>query len=180
MIHDPVADRYASALLAVCQRDGCVDEAAQQLDEIAQRVRDHADLRQFLLNPDVETDDKLAVLERLCSAWLPALRALVQLVLSWGRAEHLVDIADAFRTLVDAEQSLVRVTVRTAHPLTDAQRASLTRVLERQERRRIVLTEETAPELIGGLQIFLDHRILDGSISTQLNRLQQRLKAVRV
>ena len=181
MIHDPVAERYASALFEVCKRGGQVDEAARQLDEVGQLVREQRDLRQLLLNPDVEATDKLGMLERISSqTWLPPLRALVSLVLSWGRAERLSDIAEAFRTLVDADQQLARVTVRAAHPLTDAQRESLTRLLERMEQRRIALTEESVPDLIGGLQIILDHRILDGSISTQLHRLKQRLKAVRV
>ena len=181
MSSDPVADRYAGAVFAVCERQGQVDDAARQLDELAQLLREQADLRQFLLNPDVEAADKLAVLERICGqAWLPPLRALMGLVLSWGRAESLTEIAETFRALVDADQQLARVTVRAAHPLTEAQRASLTRALERRERRRIELTEEAAPDLIGGLQIILDHRILDGSISTQLNRLKQRLKTARV
>jgi len=52
--------------------------------------------------------------------------------------------------------------------------------LERREHRQVELREELDPELLGGLQVRLDHRVIDGSVRRQLADLRERLGAVRV
>ena len=181
MAQDPVAVRYAGAFFELVKSAGQLEEAASSLAELQGLLQGHATLRQFLANPDVEIADKLRVLERVLGrAWSRDLHAFVQMVLSLGRAEHLVEIAQAFSELVDAERGLLRVRIRAAHPLPAPLKARLTQTLERREGRRVALVEEAAPELLGGVQVLLDHRMLDGSLRTQLDRLRQRLKSVRV
>ncbi|MBI3088283.1 MAG: ATP synthase F1 subunit delta [Candidatus Omnitrophica bacterium] len=178
---DPVSARYAEALFGLIKPSGRLAEAAQELARVGALIRAHADLPQFLCNPGVEAEDKLGVLERLLGGgWSGDVRAFVRLVLSMGRPEYLVEMADAFQALVDEDAGLLRVTVRSAHPLSAAARERLTRQLERLERRRIEMAEATDPELIGGIQVELDHRVLDGSVKTKLAELRQRLKSVRV
>ena len=127
------------------------------------------------------TGYKLQVMDRLLrGAWSQDVRAFVQVVLSMGRASSLADIAEAFGELVDEERGLVRVTVRTAHPLSESLKTRLKQRLERLEHRTVELVEQSAPELIGGIQVLFDHRMLDGSLRAQLEQLRRRLKAVRV
>jgi F-type H+-transporting ATPase subunit delta len=181
MITDSVADRYASALFELAKREGRIDETARDLEQLARLIQDHEDLRQFLLNPGVEVPDKLAVLDRLFKgAWSQDVRSFVWVVFSMGRGAYLGEIADAFKAYADVEHKRLRVTVKTAHPLPEALKARLKQRLERSEQRTIELTEEVVPELIGGLQVLLDHRILDGSLKTKLAELRHRLKSVRV
>jgi len=181
MVMDPVAARYAESLFELVKRERRLEEVVRELEELAGLIQDHDELRQFLLNPDVEVPDKVNVLDRLLEgAWSFEARAFVQLVLSMGRTSFLIEMVEAFRELVDAERKLVRVTVRSAHPLPEPLKARLKQRLEQLEGRRVELAEEIAPELIGGIQVLLDHRLLDGSIRTQLAALRQRLKSVRV
>ena len=181
MANDPVAARYASTLFEVVQNEGRLDSTSRELEELAELIRQHEDLRQLLLNPDVEVVDKLQVLDRLLQgAWSQALRAFVQVALSMGRAAYLVDIAEAFDELVDEERGRARVIVRVVHPLSHSLKTQLKQTLEQLEQRQIELTEELAPELIGGIQVLVGHRMIDGSLRTQLDQLRQRLKSVRV
>lgn len=178
---DPVSARYAEAFFSLIKPSGRLAETAQGLQRLSALIRAHADLQQFLGNPGLGVEDKVAVLERLVEgAWSDDVRAFVRLVLSMGRAEYLAEMSEAFQALVDKDAGLLRVTIRSAHPLSAAMRERLTHQLERLERRRIEMTEETDPELLGGIQVALDHRVLDGSVKTKLAELRQRLKAVRV
>ena len=181
MVNDPVSARYAEALFDLVRREGHIDEAAAELRDLAQLIAEQDALRQFLLNPDVEVADKLAVLERLMGGlWSKTVRSFVQVVLSMDRAAYLAQMAGAFQELVDDEQRVVRVTVRSACALAQDLRARLIQWVEAQERGTVALTEEVDPRLIGGLQVFLDHRTFDGSVRTQLGSLRRRLKRVRV
>ena len=102
------------------------------------------------------------------------------MVLSMGRAAHLVDIAKAFAERLDEARGIIRARVCSARPLEAPLKSRLKQILEHRENKQVELTEETAPELLGGMQVVLGSRMLDGSLRTQLDRLRQRLKTVRV
>lgn len=181
MSSDPVAVRYAQTFFEVVQAEARVEESAASMQALRALITQHPAIQVVLVNPGVESAEKLRMLERLLgSGWSPDVRACVHMVLESGRADHLVEITAAFSELVDQARGVARVRVRTVHPLPDALKARLTQTLERREGRRVELVEEAAPELLGGLQVLLDHRMLDGSLRTQLDALKRRLKSVRV
>ena len=180
MTTDPVAARYAEAFFESVPSAQRL-EVAEQLHALGEVVRQHGELRRFLENPDVEAPDKVRVLgAALAGAWVEDVRAFVHMSVSMGRAESLVGIAEAFQHLVDEEQGLARVTVRSAKPLPSALKARLVQAVERREQRRVELVEETQPELIGGVQVLVGNRLMDGSLTARLRELRHRLKRVRV
>ena len=181
MAQDPISARYADALFESVKAEQRVEETMRQLEELARLLREHAPLRQLLGNPDIEIPDKLRVLRRLLEGlWSEPVEAFLHVVLTLGRVEALPEMVDAFRGLADRERGVARVTVRTARPLSSSLRSRLLQALARRERRTVELVEETDHDLLGGVQVLLDHRMLDGSLRTQLGRLRRRLKQVRV
>ena len=181
MAYDPVAARYAEAAFGAAKAEGVVEETLEQLSLIGGLIREQAGLRQLLFNPDVDPQDKVGVLERvLKGTWSALVRAFVQMVVSAWRAEHLPQIVDAFAALVERDQGRLRVVVRTARPVPDAVLDRLRTQLERQEHKQIDVTTEEDPKLLGGLQVFLDHRVIDSSVQRQLRDLRERLSAIRV
>jgi F-type H+-transporting ATPase subunit delta len=104
----------------------------------------------------------------------------LRLVLTHGRAAWLRPIIEAFAELADAAQGRVCVTVRAARPLSDEMKRRLIEQLSRREQRQVRLIEETQPALMGGAQIQVGNRLIDGSMRTQLTALRTRLKHVRV
>ena len=178
---DPIATRYAAALFEAASRERTVDETLEHLTQLGRLVREHAALRQLLWNPDVDPPEKVGVLDRILQrSWSGLVRAFVEMVASLGRAELLPDIVDAFAARVDEAQGRMRALVRSAHALPDGVLERLRGRLERQEGKRIELRAEIAPELLGGFQVQLDHRVIDGSVRRQLQELRQRLTAIRV
>ena len=201
MSADSVARRYAESVFDLAKADGRLDELAQGLTALEQLLAAHEELREFLVNPDVEVVDKLQVLQRVLGvvwsadtpsvvgtsspertlpAWSSNLEAFLRMVLSMGRAAHLADIAKAFAERLDEARGIIRARVCSARPLEAPLTRRLKQILEHRENKQVELTEETAPELLGGMQVVLGSRMLDGSLRTQLDRLRQRLKTVRV
>jgi F-type H+-transporting ATPase subunit delta len=66
--------------------------------------------------------------------------------------------------------------VTSALPLTDAQRTSLSKALEKRFGMPVMLQEEVRADLIGGLKIFSHSWSYDGSVRGRLTRLAQALK----
>lgn len=181
MAEEPVAARYAQALFDAAKADGVLDGTLSTFRAIEGLIRDHAELHAFLLNPNVEPEDKVGVVGRLLKgSWSGLVQAFVRMVVSAGRAEYLPEIAAALQVLVDEDQGRLRVTVRTAHLLPDTVLARLRTRLARREGKQIELTTELDPTLLGGVQVLLDHRVIDGSVRRQLVDLRQRLTTIRV
>ena len=178
---DPIATRYAQALFETAKAEGSVDETLAQLTLIGQLLHDSAGLRQLLWNPNVDPQDKVGVFDRILQqSWSALVRAFIQMVVSQGRSESLSAMVEAFAATVDADQGRLRVTVRCAHPLPDAILSRLRTQLSHREQKQIDLQTEVAPELLGGFQLFLGNRVIDGSVRRQLDDLRDRLHAVRV
>ena len=181
MADDPIAARYAQALFESAKAEGELASALAQLSLIGTLIREQPMLRQFFLNPDVDPDEKVGVLERsLKGAWSGLVRAFVHMAVSMGRAEYLPDIVEALQAMVDAEAGLLRVTVRSAHPLPEPFVERLRKRLEQQQATRVEVRTEIDDTLLGGVQVRLDHRVIDGSVRRQLDELRERLTAVRV
>lgn len=181
MAADSVATRYAQALFELARERGELEPTLEQLTLIRHALAANRDARQLFLNPGVEVQDKIGVLDRaLKGSWSELVRSFVQMVVSLDRGEHLEDIVEAFSEAVDVEAGRVRVTVRTARPLSQPLAARLRKALERREAKEVILTPEVDPRLLGGLQVVLGHRVIDGSVHRQLEELRQQLLSVRV
>jgi F-type H+-transporting ATPase subunit delta len=181
MAVDPIAARYAQAFFEAAKAENRLAEAAEQLQRIGGMMRDYPELSKLLISPDVEPEKKVDVVAKaLHGEWSDLLKAFVHMVVAMGRAAELPGIVDAFQAAVDAYAGRMRVLVRSARPLPEAVLKRLRARLEKTERKQIELSTEVDPALLGGLEIRLDHRIIDGSVRRQLNELRQRLTTVRV
>lgn len=181
MAHDAVAARYAEALLITAKAQNQVEPLRKQLNLLRKLLSEQPTLGQFLNDPGVLPDQKIALLKKALgkgtSEWI---EAFLRMVVAFGRADLLAVIAEAFDEAVDVDQGLVRAVVRSVHPLTQTALTRLHQRLESIEKKTVILTSEQDPELLGGLQVILGHRVIDYSISRQLQELSQQLTTLRV
>jgi F-type H+-transporting ATPase subunit delta len=88
----------------------------------------------------------------------------------------LPEIGDAYRELLDADLNRARAHVRTAVPLTDAERAALaSRLGQALGGKQVALEEVVDQNLLGGFVAEIGSVIADGSLDGQLARLRDRL-----
>lgn len=182
MAIDPIASRYATALFESAKASNELDGVLEQLRTIGGLIREHAGLRQLMNNPDVDPDDKVGVIERVLGkdGWLRLTREFVAMVVARARPEHLPEMAEAFQVLVDAERGHVRVQVRSAHPVSPQALERIRARVAQREGKQVTIETELDPQLIGGVQVVLGHRVIDGSVRRQLKDLRERLTAIRV
>ena len=123
----PVARRYAKALHALAVQEGRLEPIAQDLLRFDRVLADDAALREVLLRPWVQAGTKrtvvTAVTERLELSLLT--RNFLGLLAQRRRLTLLPEVIAAYRALVDEAAGRARARVRSATPLTDAQRAAI-------------------------------------------------------
>ena len=181
MISVTLARRYARALLDLAQRQNEVARTEQELTTVAQLFRRDPRARRFFETPNISREEKTRFLEeRLMPRVGRPLYGLFHVLLRRRRLDHLVVIADEFVKLAEKAQGITHAVVRTAAPITDAQADRLTQVLVRRMGGTIQLTREVDPSLLGGAAVSLDHKIIDGTLATELRRIRRVLLQARI
>src|SRR4029077_13350007 len=93
------------------------------------------------------------------------------------RAHDFGSIVDAFETLLDERLGFVAAEVRSARPLTEAQRVTLETQVSRLAGKKAKLKFSSDPALIGGVVAHVGSTVYDGSVRGHWEKLRTRLRA---
>jgi F-type H+-transporting ATPase subunit delta len=173
---------YAAALLKAAQSKGVVDALQETFDSLVgdplRRSDDPADPAALMASGVVPRQRKAEVIEKLFRGRVEDLFVDFLLVLNdHNRLELLRPVAAMYRELRDQLHHRVRVLVRSAAPLTDAQREQVQTLARDTYRLEPVLVEQIDPGLIGGLQLQIGDRLVDLSVRSRLETIRQQLIA---
>jgi F-type H+-transporting ATPase subunit delta len=171
-------ERYGRALFELGEESGNLRELTEQLESFAALYASSADLRSMLDNPLVEEGVRGAVLAELATrlALSPLVLNAVRLLARRRRLAALPYIARVLERLSDEKNALLRATVTSARPLSDADLRRITAELERRLSRRVVVESRTDPSLIGGVVTRIGDRVIDGSLLGRLTALERVLQ----
>ena len=172
-----VAQRtYANALFEAAKERGRLDVARDQLREFVDAVDDVPELRELLLNPQLDAADKVDALGAILADADELVRNFLLLVAEKGRAAELQEIAREFESLVAAEEGVLDVELTTAVELSEDDARKLLDRIEQVSGRRLRATREVDPGLIGGFVLRAGSHRADASVRGRLERLRRELK----
>ncbi|HZE20372.1 MAG TPA: ATP synthase F1 subunit delta [Candidatus Angelobacter sp.] len=181
MISAVLARRYARALLELAKKRKDLEATHQDLEAVSRVFERDPRVRRFFEAPNIARSEKEAFLDKQFKAKLnKSIYGLLVLLLRRRRFDHLVAIAGEFHKLAEDAQGITRAVVRTAVPITDGQADALTGLLAKRTGRKVLLTREVDAALLGGVSLALDHKVIDGTLATQLWRLRRQLRDARV
>jgi F-type H+-transporting ATPase subunit delta len=172
-----LAKRYARALLELTRPANAAEAAGDELTRAAATF-DEPRLRAIVLSPAIALDARVKIVDEVvASLGISAIVGnLVRLLARHERLALVGEVARAYETMVDAVLDRGRITIRSAAPLTPAERTDLTDLARRLTgRREILVSTETDPELLGGVVLDTGGTVYDGSIKTQLQRFGREL-----
>jgi F-type H+-transporting ATPase subunit delta len=175
-----VANRYARALIDVVLEPASELDPRQvvaQLQSLEDVVAEFAELRNILLSPAVPLARKRAVLARLLETLSvsPLVRNFVFVVIDRRRILLLKEIRQAFETLLDERQSVVRADISSAGELSGPQRDRLREEISTLTGKRVRCEFAVEDSLLGGAVVKVGSSIYDGSLRGQLEAMRQRL-----
>ncbi len=175
MIEKTLAKRYATALLAVTNREGTVEETEATLIAVKQAYQTSDRFRSALSSPRISRAQKRAILRRIPAGSSKALHEFFDLLVDKNRAKLLPDIADMYDRLADAFKGIVRVQVRSAYALTGEQSGRLKADLDRITGKSCSLEASVDRALKGGMLIRMGDSVLDGTVTHRLKSLREKL-----
>lgn len=175
MTPSSVARRYAKALYQLAAEEGRVAEVGSALDVTSTAVQslDHG-----VLAPGLLTRDKRQLLAGKIADGLGGddlLQRALGVVAAADRLAELPGIASWFHRMDDEAAGRVRIRVTAAEELTQEEVDAVLAKFREKANADVVADLEVDGELIGGVRVEMQGRVYDGSIRTQLSRLQNRM-----
>jgi F-type H+-transporting ATPase subunit delta len=104
-------------------------------------------------------------------------RNFLRTVIENGRVAVLPEIAQQFRSLMNAQLGSSDAVVYSAYDIDAAALADLAGVLEKRFGRKLNLQVVLQPELIGGVRVVVGDEVLDTSIKARLEQMRVALTA---
>lgn len=171
--------RYASALFDLASEAGTVTAVESDLDKLDDALGESADLRALIQNPEISRKQIASVMAGLGDylGLSDLTRNFLGVLAENRRVSALRGIIRAFATIAAAQRGEVQAEVASAHPLSEAQIATLETKLRAREGRTVKLKSRVDPALLGGLVVTIGSQRIDSSIRTRLNSLAQAMKS---
>lgn len=181
MISSQVAKKYGTALFQVAKKTGKVEEFFEDLRAIRAYVRSDDRLLSFIEAPQITDTDKEAVIKTAFFDRVarPVYEFLV-ILNEKRRLALIVEIVDYYEQLYLEAIGVVKAVITTAVPLAGESLNVLTGKLEKLTGKTVRARTKVDSGIIGGVVVVLHNQIIDKSIRYQLQRLKERLMALKV
>ncbi|MFM6991902.1 MAG: F0F1 ATP synthase subunit delta [Rhodoferax sp.] len=170
-----IARPYADALFKASAKD--LSAASVWLDELA-AIAGNAQLLQFADSPKVTSAQVFDLVSGVAKAPLnDQAKNFLRAVIDNGRLSALPEIASQFRALKNAKSGSSDAVVHSAFPIDGAALADVAATLEKRFGRKLNVTVELQPELIGGIRVVVGDEVLDTSVKARLEQMKVALTA---
>ena len=175
-----IAERYATAVFDLAQDGKDVKALETDVAALETAMNDSADLRNLLSSPLYSREEQGAAITAIAKKMeLSQITANVLALLASKR--RLFVLPQLVRVLQDklAEaRGEVTAEVTSAKSLTKAQTEKLAKTLKAQLGKSVTIKETVDESIIGGLIVKVGSKMIDTSIASKLNALQNTMKEV--
>jgi F-type H+-transporting ATPase subunit delta len=170
-----IARPYAEALFKATAAD--LAGAAVWVEELAV-IAGNPQLQQFAENPNATAQQVFDVIAGVAKAPLnDAAKNFLRTVIDNGRLSVLPEIAAQFRTLKNVQSGSSDAVVYSAFAIDGAALADVKATLEKRFGRKLNVSVELQPELIGGIRVVVGDEVLDTSVKARLEQMKVALTA---
>ena len=177
------ATRYARALFDVARKEGDIQQVGREIGAFANLVAGNEMLTRTFANPAIPAPRKRAVVEQLLAragALSPIVSKLVLMLAERDRLVLLPDLVAAYEARLMENAQVVRAQVTTAVELPAERISALHEGLSRATGRQVQLETRVDASIIGGAVARIGSTVYDGSVTTQLQKVKERLTAAAV
>ncbi len=172
--------RYAQAFLEVITAEKLDATAVgSQLNDFLATWNGSPELREFFVNPAIPALQKVSFLDTLNKklGLLKELRNLLAVLISNDRIGHVVEVAAAYRKLLQEQLGIRQAEIVTARELSPAEREALVAEVGKLAGAKIEASFKLDATILGGTVVRIGSTVYDGSVRGRLDRLKEALVA---
>ncbi|MEY3632161.1 MAG: hypothetical protein RI937_359 [Pseudomonadota bacterium] len=169
-----IARPYAEAAFGLAKAENAFGAWSEALSAMAAVVA-APEMKALIGNPALAP----ARLAELIASAAPGLsksqKDLLSVLAENERLAALTEISAMYETLRNEAERVLAAEVTSAYPMSDAQVAEITGLLEKKHGKKVKVSVSVDPELIGGVSIAIGDEVMDASVRGKLARMQSAL-----
>nr|WP_296430429.1 F0F1 ATP synthase subunit delta [Roseovarius sp. BRH_c41] len=175
-----IAARYATAIFELVREAKSVAKLESNLNDLAQALTDSDDLRAMISSPVLSRDVQGAAMSAVAAKMklLPELQNGLALMAQKRRLFVLPQLIAQLNAMIAEDKGEVSADVISAKVLTKAQADKLAKTLKDRVGKDVKINATVDESLIGGLVVKMGSKMIDTSIRSKLDSLQNSMKEV--
>lgn len=171
-----VGRRYGKALFEAALDKEQLAEVYQELRSLRKVFTNIPDLGDILTDARLEPDEKEKIFATIAPRYDGLVGNFLQVVFEYRRMDDLVFMIDEYERRYDEYRGVLYGVCKTVQPLTPEQKAKLEENFARVAHvKQVQLDNQVDPSILGGVVVEASHKIIDGSLKRQMERLQRAL-----
>ena len=164
---------YAEALFELAAGDRVLEETSDGLVTVISALRQTPEYRSLLASAAIGKADRLKALDDAFAGKVPnVLMGVLRMMVSRGHIGSLDNMVREYEELSREYRGESIALVTSAVPLKEAEAVAIRAELEKRFARRVILRCELDPNLIGGVRVEVEGRVIDGSIRNKLEQIK--------
>ncbi|WP_341367460.1 F0F1 ATP synthase subunit delta [Yoonia sp. BS5-3] len=175
-----IAARYATAVFDLAKEGKAIKSLETDVAALDAAMTDSADLRTLLTSPLYSRDEQSAAITAIAKKMKlsDTTSNVLALLAAKRRLFVLPQLLNVLEGMLADERGEVTAEVTTAKKLTKAQAEKLAKTLKAQVGKSVTIKETVDASIIGGLIVKVGSKMIDTSIASKLNALQNTMKEV--
>jgi F-type H+-transporting ATPase subunit delta len=172
---EEIAAVYARALFEVASDQDKLDDVRDQLGAFADALSETRDLQVFFFSPYFSTAEKEDGLDRVVTDADPTIVNFLKLLIEKHRMPALFRIRADYERLWEDENKLLPVQITSAVELDDAVVKQLGDRIAEQTDRKVQVSAQVNPDILGGIVVQVGNSVLDASVKNRLEQLRKQV-----
>lgn len=169
-----ISKEYAQALFELAKEQNSEKEFALALNTVAKELENAPEYAELLSSPNIPIDERKALIEQAFAEHIPEyVLSFTQLLCEHGHIRDFGSCLREYKDLYRALKSISTARVVSAAALTDQQKEVLIKKLEKISGNQITAVYEVDATLLGGLTVYLDDKVIDGSLRRKLKEVKE-------
>jgi ATP synthase F1 delta subunit len=168
---------YANALYGAASDLDHVSEVREEIVEISRLTRDEAEFSKLLTNPGMPKEKKKAMLQAVFGGKVHTeVMNFLFILVDKGRIHGFHTMVREYCKIDDEMHTASDGVIYSAVKLSDAQIAKFEKEAGKLLRKKVTLHNEIDPKLIGGIKLFVDGKVVDASLASRLEALNDKIR----
>ena len=172
---EEIATVYGRSLFDVAKEQGKLDEVREQLGELADVISENRELQTFFFSPYFSTEEKEQGLDKAVTGAEAIFLNFIKLLIEKHRMPALFRIRRVYDGLWQEENKLLPVHITSAIELDKSTVKSLGDRIGEQTGRKVELSSEVEPDILGGIVVRVGNSIIDASVRSRLEKLRRQV-----
>jgi F-type H+-transporting ATPase subunit delta len=174
---EEIAEVYSRALFDVAREHDILDRMREELNEFVEALEDedNRELRLFFYSPYFSSGEKKDAVEKVVDGADERFVNFLKLLAERHRIPVLPRIRRRFEELWAEENQLLPVNVTAAVELDDELVKGIGTRIEEQTGRKVELSSNVDPDVLGGLVLRVGNMVLDASLRNRLERIRKQV-----